>query len=166
MATQVEPVVTPEAQEHELVFDAFRRRGYLEADLDPLGSLKPQPMPELDVSGPIAERARKIYCGTIGAEFMHMADARRRQWVQQRMEAALGMHLRPELQQRLLERLVRAEIFEQMLQSRYLGTKRFSLEGLSSLIPLLDEILAVAIAHASQQVVMAMSHRGRLNVMV
>jgi 2-oxoglutarate dehydrogenase E1 component len=171
MATQLESVVAPQADEHELIFDQFRRWGYLAADLDPLGYegktwLKPQPVPELDIQGQAAERARKIYCGAIGAEFMHISDARRRRWVRQRMEAAAGVHLRRELQLQMLERLVRAEIFEQMLQSRYLGTKRFSLEGLSSLIPLLDEVLAVAIEHRSQQVVMAMSHRGRLNVMV
>ena len=67
---------------------------------------------------------------------------------------------------RILERLLRAETFEQFLQSRYLGTKRFSIEGVAALLPLLDEMLDDAAEHDCEQVVLAMSHRGRLNVMV
>src|SRR5205085_792814 len=162
--TQPEPVVARD--EHEQVFDTFRRWGYLAADLDPLGRLKPTPVPELQLAGSLAEQARRIYCGTIGAEFMHIPDVRRRQWIQQRLEVATSLRLRPEMQARVLKRLVGAELFEQVLQSRYLGTKRFSLEGISTLIPLLDEVLNVAADHRVEQVVMAMSHRGRLNVMV
>jgi 2-oxoglutarate dehydrogenase E1 component len=165
MATQLEtPVVTRD--EREQVFDSFRRWGYLEANLDPLGTLQPLRLPELALDSPHAEQARRIYCGTLGAEFMHIPDARRRRWVQRALESATALRLRPELQVRVLERLVQAEIFEQVLQSRYLGTKRFSLEGLSTLIPVLDELLNVAADHQAEQVVMAMSHRGRLNVMV
>ena len=68
----------------ELTFDAFRRWGYLQADLDPLGDLQPVAMPELEINGKDAAVARAIYCGTIGAEFMHIPDAERRRWIAQR----------------------------------------------------------------------------------
>src|SRR6266568_186632 len=114
------------AEDRERVFDAFRRWGYLEATLDPLGFLEPQKRPELDgLAGEAAEEARRIYCGTVGAD-----------------------------------------LFEQVLQARYLGTKRFSLEGVTALIPLLDSILDTAGEHGAESSIVAMSHRGRLNVMV
>src|ERR1700677_4752836 len=144
------------------VWDAFRRWGYLQADLDPLGDLQPVAMPELEVTGPEADAARRFYCGTIGVEFMHIADRERRQWIQERMESEA-----PEVdRERILEWLVRAEIFEQVLQTRYLGTKRYSLEGEAALLPLLDAILGAAAGQGAEQAVLAMSHRGRLNVMV
>ncbi len=146
----------------ELTFDAFRRWGYLQADLDPLGDLQPVAMPELEINGKDAAVARAIYCGTIGAEFMHIPDAERRRWIAQRLEAEAPTPDR----ERILERLVRADIFEQVLQTRYLGTKRYSLEGNSSLIPMLDAILETAAGLGAEQGVVAMSHRGRLNVMV
>jgi 2-oxoglutarate dehydrogenase E1 component len=143
------------------VFDAFRRWGYLEANLDPLGQMPPQPHPDLRLTGPDADRARRIYCGPIGAEFQHIPDPARRRWIAERMEAAP-----PQVDpQRILERLLRADLFEQVLQARYLGTKRFSLEGVTALIPLLDEILAAAGERGAEQAVIGMSHRGRLNVM-
>ena len=151
----------PESARHEAVFDLFRRWGYLEADLDPLGQMPPQPHPELRLAGPAAEQARRIYCGAIGAEFQHIPDPARRRWIQERLEGAP-----PRVdQQRILERLLRADLFEQVLQARYLGTKRFSLEGVTALIPLLDEVLEGASARGAEQAVIGMSHRGRLNVM-
>ncbi|MGC1290066.1 MAG: 2-oxoglutarate dehydrogenase E1 component [Candidatus Acidiferrales bacterium] len=147
----------------EAIFDAFRRWGYYEADLDPLGDLKPQPVPELDeLSGEEADEARRIYCGTIGAEFMHILDGERRRWIQERLESPAPT---PD-HARILERLVRAELFEQVVQSRYLGNKRFSLEGLTSLIPLLDEAIESAAKRGVEEIVLGMSHRGRLNVMI
>jgi 2-oxoglutarate dehydrogenase E1 component len=146
----------------ELIFDAFRRWGYLQADLDPLGDLQPVAMPELDLDGKDAAAARGFYCGTIGAEFMHIPDAERRRWIAQRMESE---SVAPD-RERILDRIVRAEIFEQVLQTRYLGTKRYSLEGDAALIPLLDSILDAASALGAEQGLVAMSHRGRLNVMV
>src|ERR1700689_214366 len=71
----------------ERIWDSFRRWGYLQATLDPIGDLPPVPVPELDTAGPEAEAARRIYCGTIGAEFMHIPDRERRLWVQERMES-------------------------------------------------------------------------------
>lgn len=147
----------------EAIFDAFRRWGYYEADLDPLGDFKPQPVPELEqLAGEAADEARRIYCGTIGADFMHILDEERRRWIQERMESPASAPDRA----RILERLVRAELFEQVVQSRYLGNKRFSLEGLTSLIPLLDETIERAAERGAEEIVLGMSHRGRLNVMI
>jgi len=148
--------------ERERVFDLFRRLGYLEARLDPLELFQPLPQPELDeLTGEIAEEARAIYCGTAGFEFMHLAEPERRRWIAERVEA------QPSAvdQNKILERLVRADLFEQVLQARYLGSKRFSLEGVTSLIPLLDAILDTIGDHGAVESVVAMSHRGRLNVM-
>src|SRR5271167_1761301 len=148
--------------ERERIFAAFRRWGFYEATLDPLGFFAPLKFPDLQgLSGEYAEEARRYYCGTIGAEFDHLPEPERRRWIAERMEA-------PELQvnqEKILERLVRADLFEQILQSRYLGSKRFSLEGNTSLIPLLDAILDAAGDLGGIDSVMAMSHRGRLNVM-
>ncbi|HEV1993733.1 MAG TPA: hypothetical protein VGR03_05335, partial [Candidatus Acidoferrum sp.] len=150
-------------EERERVFDAFRRWGYLEATLDPLGLFEPLKQPELQaLTGEAAEEARGIYCDAVGADFMHLPEPERRRWIAQRLEAPAS-----EVDQhRILERLIRADLFEQVLQARYLGTKRFSLEGVTALIPLLDSILDTAGEHGAVESVMAMSHRGRLNVMV
>ncbi len=150
------------ADVQEKIWDSFRRWGYLQANVDPLGDLEPAPVAELEVSGPDADAARRVYCGTVGAEFMHMPDPARRQWVQHRMEAEAAEPDRP----RILDLLVKAEIFEQVLQTRYLGTKRYSLEGEAALLPLLDSILNAASERGAEKAMLAMSHRGRLNVMV
>ena len=148
--------------ERERIFELFRRWGYVEAKLDPLGFLRPQPHPELPTEGEIAQEARRIYCGSIGVEFSHITDPQRRRWLTDHMEAAPA----PVDQQRILDYLIRAELFEQVLQSRYLGNKRFSLEGNTSLLPLMDELLDAAGQLGAQELVLGMSHRGRLNVIV
>jgi len=148
--------------ERERVFDAFRRWGYLEADLDPLGFLRPVPHSDLPVDGELAQEARRVYCGTVGVEFMHITDPARRRWIQEHLEAP-----QPVVdQERALDLLIRAELFEQVLQQRYLGNKRFSLEGVTALIPVIDEILEAAAQRGVAELVMGMSHRGRLNVIV
>ena len=148
--------------ERERVFEAFRRWGYLEADLDPLGFLRPPVRPELPKDGDFVREARQVYSGTVGVEFMHIPEPERRRWIQERMEGPQG-----EVdQQNVLEQLIRADSFEQVLQQRYLGTKRFSLEGVTSLIPLVDEILEAAGQRGAMELVMGMSHRGRLTVIV
>jgi 2-oxoglutarate dehydrogenase E1 component len=164
MAKKIKSVAGPKpgaSSRDEAVFDAFRRWGYLEANLDPLGFMRPLDHPELRLKGASADEARAIYCGSIGAEFMHIPDPERRQWVIDRLEAPAPAPNRAQI----LERLVRAEIFEHVMQTRYLGSKRFSLEGNDALIPLLDEILCAAVEKGALEVVLAMSHRGRLNVM-
>ncbi|MGE0407351.1 MAG: thiamine pyrophosphate-dependent enzyme [Candidatus Korobacteraceae bacterium] len=95
-------------------------------------------------------------------EFIHSPDRPQRQWIQERIEAEAPQTDRA----RVLEQLVRADLFEQVIQSRYLGTKRFSLEGVTALIPALSEMLDTATASGAEQAVLAMSHRGRLNVLV
>ena len=148
--------------ERERVFDQFRRWGYLQANLDPLGQLKPDPQAELDLTGEHAAEARAIYCGTVAAEFMHIADPDRRRWIQKQMESSAPAPDR----EFISERLIRAELFEQVLQQRYLGNKRFSLEGNTSLIPLLDEVLEAAGERGTEEIVLGMSHRGRLTVLL
>ena len=148
--------------ERERVFDAYRRWGYLEADLDPLGFIRPVPHSDLPAEGEYAQEARRVYCGTVGAEFMHITDPARRRWIQERLEGP-----QPNVdQQNALDLLIRAEVFEQVLQQRYLGNKRFSLEGVTALIPLVDEIIESAAQQGAVELVMGMSHRGRLNVIV
>ena len=148
--------------ERERIFYLFRRWGFYEATLDPLGFFTPLKCPDLEgLSGEYVEEARRYYCGTIGVEFLHIPELERRSWIAEHVEG-------PEFevnQQRVLERLVRADLFEQVLQTRYLGSKRFSLEGNTSLIPLLDSILDAAGELGGVDSIMAMSHRGRLNVM-
>jgi 2-oxoglutarate dehydrogenase E1 component len=156
----------PEALEQrsandERVFEGYRRWGYLAANLDPLGFLAPIEHSELIHDGPAAAAARKFYCGTIGAEFVHIDDPERRRWIAGRLESDPPQPDRDYI----LERLIRAELFEQVLQARYLGSKRFSLEGVTALIPLLDRVLTSAAQAGGEQVVIGMSHRGRLNVM-
>jgi 2-oxoglutarate dehydrogenase E1 component len=148
--------------QRDYIFEAFRRWGHLQAKLDPLGQyLLPEPIPELNFEGEDAEEARRYYCGSIAVEFMHLPDPAKREWIQERMEQPAPM---PD-QKHVLERLTQADLFEQVIQSRYLGTKRFSLEGVTVLIPFLDEVLNHAAGFGAEKAVMGMSHRGRLNVM-
>ena len=148
--------------QREQIFEAFRRWGHLQAKLDPLGQyLLPEPVPELHFDGEDAEEAKRYYCGSIAVEFMHLPDAARREWIQECMEQAAPV---PD-QRQVLERLTQADLFEQVIQSRYLGTKRFSLEGVTVLIPFLDEVLNHAADFGAEKAVVGMSHRGRLNVM-
>ncbi|MGA7886637.1 MAG: 2-oxoglutarate dehydrogenase E1 component [Acidobacteriaceae bacterium] len=147
----------------EQTFDAFRRWGYLQANLDPLGQyLTPLDVPELRIDNEFAEEARRCYASTIGAEFLHIAQRERRDWLTDRLESSAPA-VDP---QRILRLLAQADIFEQVIQSRYLGTKRFSLEGVTALIPFLDELLNRAAELGADRSILGMSHRGRLNVMV
>jgi 2-oxoglutarate dehydrogenase E1 component len=146
--------------ERERVFNAYRQFGYLEGDLDPLGFLRPRETPELEREGEYAREAREIYSSTIGVEINHIYAPERRRWIFERMESEPPQ----EDQQRILDLLIRADIFEQVMQQRYLGSKRFSLEGVSALIPLVDEVLDSGARLGATELVMGMSHRGRLNV--
>jgi len=112
-------------------------------------------------AAPEAERARRFYCGSIGVELMHIPDPERQRFLTERIEVEPGAPDRL----RIFDLLLRGETFEQVLQQRYLGSKRFSIEGVTSLLPLLDAILEAAAEHDAELAILAMPHRGRLNVM-
>jgi 2-oxoglutarate dehydrogenase E1 component len=149
--------------ERERVFAGYRQWGYLEGDLDPLGFLRPRRVPELERDSEYAREAGDIYSSTIGIEINHLYSPERRRWIYERMESG-AFEVADEQRQRILDLLIRADIFEQVMQQRYLGSKRFSLEGVSALIPLVDEVLDAGGQHGAIELVMGMSHRGRLNV--
>jgi 2-oxoglutarate dehydrogenase E1 component len=159
-------VLEPSAQnngsnpERERVFSGYRQWGYLAGDLDPLGFLRPRETPELEKEGEYAREARTIYSSTIGVEINHIYAPERRRWIYDRMESEPPQ----EDQQRILDLLIRADVFEQVMQQRYLGSKRFSLEGVTALIPLVDEVLDTGSRLGAVELVMGMSHRGRLNI--
>jgi 2-oxoglutarate dehydrogenase E1 component len=181
-----------QARVYQLV-NAYRVRGHLCAHLDPL-SPPPAPLAELDIRefglspddldkpfptvglagmGPvhtlreIIQHLEETYCRSIGVEFTQIDDPERRSWLQQQMEATKNrLTLGREEQLRILTKLSDAEIFEQFLHRSYeAGTKRFSLEGAESLIPLLDLIVERASDRGVEEMVLGMAHRGRLNVL-
>ncbi len=171
------------------VIEAYRRNGHLMADTDPL-EYRVRKHPDLDirehgltlwdldrkfpVGGFAGERMmalrdilgvlRNSYCRTVGVEYMHITDPEERDWLQKRVEVA---HEQPdrEKQKHVLGRLNAAEAFETFLQTKYVGQKRFSLEGGESLIPVLDEVLIAGTDHGLDEVAIGMPHRGRLNVL-
>ena len=166
MATKAGTLTAPtpavEQQEREQIFDIFRRWGYLQANLDPLGQyLPPEPFPITSVpEGEFAAEARRFYCGNFAIEFMHMPSLEQRQWLQEQIEQPTP---KPD-QKHVLTQLIRADLFEQVIQQRYLGTKRFSLEGLSVLIPFLDQVFATASASSVTRSIIAMAHSLRMKV--
>ena len=114
----------------------------------------------------IIDRLRTTYCGSVGVEYMHIQDPEQKQWLQDRMEATTNTwKLDDAVRHRILNRLVQAEEFEQFLQTRFVGQKRFGLEGLESFIVVLDEILERAANDNVLETVIGMAHRGRLNVL-
>ncbi len=170
---------------------SYRVRGHMIARIDPLG-LPREPQWELDpayygltasdmdrrfssdtIHGPkqltlreIIERLRNTYCRSIGVQFMHIDDARIKSWLQSRMEGTENrLTLSREEQLRILTRLTDAIIFEDFIQKKFIGAKSFSLEGAESLIPLLDMSIEQAGEHGIREIVLAMAHRGRLNVL-
>src|SRR2546422_703907 len=170
---------------------AYRELGHLVADLDPLGG-SPREHPLLRLSelgfterdldrvvdwapfkggarGPLREliaALRETYCGTLGVEYLSVADKARRDWLQERMEPRRNHpDLSADERRAMLERLVTAEMFEQFLQARYPGQKRFSLEGGEALVPLLDALVEETARLEVAEVVLGMAHRGRLNVL-
>ena len=170
---------------------AFRTHGHLAAHLDPLGtpprgdpSLDPAALgltPEVMATVPssvlrvavpgdtLAEalpHLRDTYCGNIAYEVEHIASHRQREWLRQQIES--GAHrapLSPEERLQLLDRLIQVEAFERFLHKAYLGAKRFSIEGVDMLVPMLDVLIESAAEHGTREVVIGMAHRGRLNVL-
>ncbi len=185
------------------LINAYRVRGHLLADLDPLSDAmgkEPGYHPELDpltygltiwdldrefitgtlghaldsqVSGQqvatlrdILDQLRRTYCGKIGCEYMNIQHPEQKRWLQQRMEPQTNAWpLDEKAQVRILENLFEAEEFEHFLHARFVGQKRFSLEGSETAIPILDGILNLAADGGVQEIVMGMAHRGRLNVL-
>lgn len=175
------------------LINAWRVRGHQRSQIDPLNLRPPPDIPDLDPAfhqlgtadmqtefntgslftadrmklQDIVAFLRDTYGGTVGSEFMHITDTTEKRWIQERLERPRG---RPDLpaehQRAVLERLTAAEGIEKYLHSRYVGQKRFSLEGGESMIPLLDELIQVAGQHGIKEMVLGMAHRGRLNVLI
>jgi 2-oxoglutarate dehydrogenase E1 component len=180
-----------EKQVHvQTLINMYRVRGHLIADLDPLAVKEPHTHAELDPAtygltiwdldrefftdnlagrkrmklGEILGILRDAYCRTVGVEYMHIQEPDQKHWIQEQVE---GVDTTPskEEQRHILERLNAAEAFERFLHTRYIGQKRFGLEGAESAIPMLDAILDAAATSGLVESVLGMSHRGRLNVL-
>ncbi|HVN51364.1 MAG TPA: multifunctional oxoglutarate decarboxylase/oxoglutarate dehydrogenase thiamine pyrophosphate-binding subunit/dihydrolipoyllysine-residue succinyltransferase subunit [Acidimicrobiales bacterium] len=171
--------------------NAHRVRGHLIADLDPLAAEEPVMHPELapetygltiwDLDrefltngiggrdrmplGDLLHLLRDAYCRTIGVEYMHIQEPAEKAWIQRQVEGA-AVTLAPDEQRHILGRLNAAEALEKFLATKYLGQKRFGIDGAESAIPILDALLADAADGQLSSVVMGMAHRGRLNVLV
>jgi len=167
-----------------------RVRGHLIADIDPLRWKEPKMPVELDPAtygltiwdlerefltggvagvskmtlGDLLGVLRDAYCRTIGVEYMHIQDTEEQRWIQSHFEG-VEFQLSKDEKYRVLERLNAAEAFEKFLATKYVGTKRFGLEGAESAIPILDEILSLAADDGLDSSVLGMAHRGRLNVL-
>ncbi|HXR97449.1 MAG TPA: multifunctional oxoglutarate decarboxylase/oxoglutarate dehydrogenase thiamine pyrophosphate-binding subunit/dihydrolipoyllysine-residue succinyltransferase subunit [Terriglobales bacterium] len=187
-----EEMVAKQAAVFQLVH-AFRVRGHLQANVDPLRMRAPEAHPELDPAHfhlgsadlsteflcPLAGRdgqscrlddilrvLRSSYCGTLALEFMHLQRPEERVWLQQRLEVDPQPRPDADLRRQVLLKLTQAEEFEHLLHARFVGHKRFSLEGAEALIPALDRLLSLAVDGGTEEVVLGMSHRGRLNILV
>ncbi|MGE0371055.1 MAG: 2-oxoglutarate dehydrogenase E1 component [Gammaproteobacteria bacterium] len=173
--------------------ESYRQHGHLVAAFDPLELREIPQVPELDYHhhglsdadlgtmfaaqglggrdratlGEIVEMARAAYCGALASEYVHVADTHEKHWIRASLE---GDHFRARFpggtRRRLLQRLTAAEALERYLHNKYVGQKRFSLEGAESLIPLIDEIIRRGGAAGLKEVAIGMAHRGRLNVLV
>jgi len=189
-----EPIEAAHKQVRVLqLINAYRFRAHQIARLDPLGMREAPKLPELDLRyqglteadldavfetgslvGPRQATLREIlavlratYAGTIGAEYMHITNTQEKRWLQSSLESVHGVPAYPpEIRRNLLERLTAAEGLEHYLHTKYVGQKRFSLEGAESLIPMLDELIQRGGAMGTKEVVIGMAHRGRLNVLV
>ncbi|MDA8316861.1 MAG: multifunctional oxoglutarate decarboxylase/oxoglutarate dehydrogenase thiamine pyrophosphate-binding subunit/dihydrolipoyllysine-residue succinyltransferase subunit [Actinomycetota bacterium] len=174
----------------QTLINMYRVRGHLIAHLDPLDAAPPRIHPELDpltyglsiwdlprrfVADGLAGRdwatldeilhiLRDAYCRTLGIEYMHIQDPAQKRWIQEHVEG-VDQTITPEEQRHILDRLNAAEVFERFLHSRYVGQKRFGLEGAESLIVVLDTLLDDAARGGSVEAVLGMAHRGRLNVL-
>ena len=171
----------------------FRVRGHQAAKLDPLGLSPPQNIPDLDPTfhglapgdidtvfntGTLAASDRlplkeiirilkAVYTDTIGAEYMYITETAQKRWIQKRLESvAFQPKIAPERKREVFKQLVAAEGIERYLHNKYVGQKRFSLEGGDSLIPAMDEVLHACAMRDVEEVVIGMAHRGRLNVLI
>lgn len=175
------------------LIEAYRFRGHQHAKIDPLGQNELPAIPDLDLQhhnlshsdldtvfdtgslygtqktslAEILKMLKQTYCGSIGAEYMHIVDSEEKHWIQQRLESARSAtHFSPESQKEILRHLTAAEGLEKYLHTKYVGQKRFSLEGGESLIPMLDCVIQRGGEKGLKEIIIAMAHRGRLNVLV
>ncbi len=175
-----------------MMIRAFRMRGHLAANLDPLKLTEQPPQPELepasygfaetDLDRPIfldrvlgLEQAtirqivdilKRTYCSTLAVEFMHISDPVQKSWLQQRIEGAdKEISFTPKGKIGILKKLIEAEGFENFLNVKYTGTKRFGLDGGESMIPALEQIIKRGGKLGVKEIVLGMAHRGRLNVL-
>lgn len=175
------------------LINAYRFRGHQRANIDPLHLKQPDELPELSLAyhgldttdldtqfdtgslyGPdraslrdIIRRLESTYCGSIGSEYMHITETGEKRWIQQRLESVAGQaEMAAKERLLVLNRLTAAEGLERFLHTRYVGQKRFSLEGADSLIPLLDTLIHRSGKRGVKELVIGMAHRGRLNVLV
>ncbi|MES1205874.1 MAG: 2-oxoglutarate dehydrogenase E1 component [Pseudomonadota bacterium] len=180
------------AERVQRLVEAYREMGHLSADLDPLGLVKRNAGASLDmrefglsesdlgnvfssenVAGPdrttlgdLIALLRETYCRHIGVELAHLHDVELRSWLLHRMESTRNrINLNLSERRRLLAKAIDAEVFEQFLHTKFLGKKRFSLEGAESVIPLLDRLVERAGSQGVTEIVIGMAHRGRLNVL-
>lgn len=175
-----------------LLISSYRVRGHQKASLDPLGIMHRERVPDLELEfhdlspidyntvfqtgslfiskekatlREIVDTLERIYCNSVGYEFMHIVNLEEKQWIQQRIESNDGYPEFPnEVKRHLLERLTAAEGLEKHLDSKYPGTKRFGLEGGESLIPALDELIQRSGKYGAKEIVLGMAHRGRLKI--
>ena len=175
------------------LINAHRFRGHQQADLDPLRQCERPPLPELDPAyynfteadlgkvfntgslfapdelplSEIIDIVKATYCRAIGAEYMHINETEQKRWIQQRLEETRGApRFSNEKKKKILQRIIAANALEEYLHARYVGQKRFSLEGGESLIPLLDEIVQSSGEIGIREAVIGMAHRGRINVLI
>jgi 2-oxoglutarate dehydrogenase complex dehydrogenase (E1) component-like enzyme len=177
--------------EVDTLINLYRVRGHLIAHLDPLDWTEPQMHPELDPAthgltvwdldrefltnglggterlrlGDILGLLRDAYCRTVGVEYMHIQEPAQKRWIQDHVEG-VSTQLSLEEHRWILDRLNATEALEQFLNTKYIGQKRFGLEGGESAIPLIDAILDAAAVAGQKQAVLGMAHRGRLNVLI
>jgi 2-oxoglutarate decarboxylase len=184
--------VVKQARVLELI-NAYRVRGHLIADIDPLHAMPLHHHPELDIESygltvwdldrefitgglggtesatlrDILDILRRAYCGKVGIEYRHIQSKEQKVWLREqiRQQYVSPSPIPAEIKKQLLWKLISAEQFERFLHTKYLGQKRFSLEGCETIIPLLDQLIEGAAARGVDDITMGMAHRGRLNVL-
>src|SRR5699024_12736572 len=171
----------------------YRVRGHQNADLDPLGLYQPEAVPDLDPAfhglgeadmdtvfntgslyaaqelplRDIIDICKRVYTGTIGAEYMYITDTKQKRWIQRRVEGSVNEQWASVGRRKaIVQQITAAEGIERYLHTKYVGQKRFSLEGADSLIPALHGMTRAAALNDFEEIVIGMAHRGRLNVLV
>jgi 2-oxoglutarate dehydrogenase E1 component len=164
LVARVNPLNRPLPDQPELSLDFH---GLSEQDLDTFYDCRTLAGPDVATLYNIVDVLKRTYTQSIGAEYMHVLNTEEREWIQNRLESVVSSPTySPKFRHFIIERLTAAEGLERYLHTRYVGQKRFSLEGGESLIPLLDELIQRAGRQGIQEVILGMAHRGRLNVLI